>query len=134
MNKPDRTTWHDVETETDPYELARGLEEIAKAVREFFVFYGEAPAHGWILAVRDDERRRLLLGQLAFGGAFLARISLLVDDTARQADEDRELFAQMHSEVVEEIRQRRDAGSGVRAVVARVPGPAAVGTAHGGTT
>jgi hypothetical protein len=119
------TTWRDVETATDPFDLADGLAHLVAGIRQFF---NESPGgKGWIVALYDDERRQIVLSQLAFGGAFLARISTLIDETLEQHERDRESFAQMTAEVTEEIRQRGDAGGGVRAVVARVPEPADVG-------
>ena len=90
--------WRDVETETDPLALADGLKNIAAGVREFFEHF-DGGKGGWRFAVMDEGRRAQLLNQLAYAGAFLARISLVIDETAREIEEMREIHEQTMAEV-----------------------------------
>lgn len=117
--------WRDVESATvvDVFDVASGLHNITESFRDFFA------DDAWSRALDDPERERLFLAQLALAGAFLARLSMFIDDTARDREEMREIHVLTMAEIRarKQVRQRGDAGGGVRAVVARVPEPADVG-------
>lgn len=78
----------DVDTATEPIGLTIGVKNIVDAIRLLLVD-AEARTGDWHDAARDPHVREIVLGQLAFAGAHLARITELVTTTPSAIDEQR---------------------------------------------